>query len=79
MTIAYDELIDFIISHGTPRDVIEFEASDTTRRRVWESIQREKESGLSPEETSELETFMHLEHIMRIGKARAVICSERNR
>jgi DNA replicative helicase MCM subunit Mcm2 (Cdc46/Mcm family) len=71
MTVAYDELIDFIISRGSPRDVIDFEASEPTKRRVWELIQREKESRLTAEESSELETFMQLEHIMRLAKARA--------
>ena len=71
MTVAYDELIDFILSGRSPRDVIDFEASELTKRRVWELIQREKESRLTPEESSELETFMQLEHIMRLTKARA--------
>jgi hypothetical protein len=71
VSVACDELIDFIISRGSPRDVIEFEASEPTKRRVRELIQREKESGLTPEESSELETFMLLEHIMRLAKARA--------
>jgi DNA replicative helicase MCM subunit Mcm2 (Cdc46/Mcm family) len=71
MTVAYDELIDFILSGRSPRDVIDFEASELTKRRVWELIQRETESRLTPEESSELETFMQLEHIMRLTKARA--------
>jgi hypothetical protein len=71
MAVAYDEIIDFIISGRSPRDVIDFEASEPTKRRVWELIRREKESHLTPEESAELETFMQLEHIMRLAKARA--------
>jgi len=71
MSSAYDELIDFIISRGSPRDVIDFQASDATECRVRELIRRDKESHLTPEESSELETFMQLEHIMRLAKVRA--------
>ena len=71
MALVYEELIDFIISHGSPRDVIEFKPSEAARERVWDLIRREKDGGLTPEETSELNTFMQLEHITRLAKARA--------
>ena len=34
-------------------------------------IHREKTTGLSSEETAELEHYLQLEHIMRLAKARA--------
>ena len=34
-------------------------------------IHREKTDGLSPEETSELDHYMQIEHLMRLAKARA--------
>ena len=71
MSVAYDELVEFIISRGSLREVIDFEPSEPTKRRVRELIERAKESRLTPEEASELETFMQLEHIMRLAKARA--------
>jgi hypothetical protein len=71
MTTAYEELVDFIVSHGSPRELIDFQPSEATRNRVWDLIRREKEEGLTPEETAELNTFMQLEHIMRLAKARA--------
>ena len=42
-----------------------------TKARVADLIAREKESGLTPDETSELDHYMQLEHIMRLAKARA--------
>lgn len=68
---AYEELIDFIASGSTPKDVIAFRPSSTTKERVAELIQREKTTGLSLEETAELDNYMRLEHIMRMAKARA--------
>ncbi len=71
MTLAYEELIDFILTGHPPEDVIEFRPSETARQRVSDLIHREKTSGLSPEEVSELNTYMQLEHIMRLAKAKA--------
>jgi hypothetical protein len=71
MTRVYDELIDFIASGPTSSDVASFQPSDEARQRVWELIGREKVSGLSADESAELEKYLQIEHIMRLAKARA--------
>jgi hypothetical protein len=45
---------------------------------VADLIDREKNTGLSPEETSELDSFLKLEHLMRLAKTRArtLCCNE---
>ncbi len=48
-----------------------FEASQATKDRVAELLHREKTSGLSPEDTSELDHYLELEHLMRLAKSRA--------
>jgi hypothetical protein len=68
---AYDELVNFIAAGTTPRKVIAFRASEETRRRVDDLIRRGKTEGLSPDESSELEHFLQIEHLMRLAKARA--------
>lgn len=67
---AYDELVDFIAG-STPAKVVAFRPSEETRRRVEDLVRREKTEGLSPDETSELDHYLHLEHLMRLAKARA--------
>jgi hypothetical protein len=67
---AYEEIADFIASES-PRKVVAFRPSEATRARVADLVQREKTGGLSPAETSELEHYLQLEHIMRLAKARA--------
>jgi hypothetical protein len=69
---AYEEIIDFIAAGTTPRSVAEFQPSEETRKRVAELVAREKAEGLTPEETSELDHYLTLEHIMRLVKARAL-------
>ena len=68
---AYDEVIDFIAAGATPAEVAAFQASDATRRRVDDLIRREKTTGLSRDERSELDGALMLEHVMRLAKARA--------
>ena len=68
---AYEEIIDFIASGTNPENVIAFSPSEQTRKRVADLIAREKNEGLSAQETLELNDYLYLEHIMRLAKARA--------
>lgn len=71
MIRAYDEIVEFIAMGTTPDSVARFEPSEPTRQRVAELVHKEKTSGLSPDESSELDHFVKLEHLMRLAKARA--------
>ena len=70
-TPAYLEIIDFIAAGTTPAAVAHFRPSPEAQQRVAELMEREKESGLPPEEKAELDHFMELEHILRMARARA--------
>lgn len=71
MSPIYEEIIDFIAAGTTPRSLVDFQPSETTKSRVADLIQREKTEGLSVEETEELDHYLQLEHLMRLAKARA--------
>jgi len=71
MTKAYDEIVEFIAAGSTPASLLSFQASEESRQRVHELIQKEKSDGLLPEETTELNDCLQLEHLMRMAKARA--------
>lgn len=71
MIRAYDEIVEFIAAGTTPAGVVGFQPSEDTKNRVADLIHREKTTGLSPEESSELDHYLHTEHIMRLAKARA--------
>ena len=51
---AYTELVDFIADMA-PEKIIALRPSEETRRRVADLVTREKTSGLSRDETSELD------------------------
>ena len=69
MIPAYEEIVDFIAAGTTPT-VCPLEASPETKERAAGLIHREKTVGLSADETSELDSFLKLEHLMRLAKAR---------
>jgi hypothetical protein len=71
MIRAYDEIVDFIAAGTTPSTVAHYEASQATKDYVADLIHKEKTVGLTPDEATELDSFMHLEHVMRLAKARA--------
>ena len=70
MIRAYDEIVAFIAG-ADPASVASFQASEPTKERVADLIRREKNEGLSAEETEELNSYLQLEHIMRLAKAEA--------
>jgi hypothetical protein len=71
MTPAYHEIIDFIAAGTTPEDVANFHPSSQSQRRIADLLESEREQCLSPEERSELDHFIELEHILRLAKAKA--------
>jgi hypothetical protein len=68
---AYDELVDLIAAGPSPELVASFQPSETTRQRVAELVAREKTTGLSAAESSELDHYLQLEQLLRLAKARA--------
>ena len=68
---AYEEVIEFIAAGTSPQNVVAFRPSQGARERVADLIRREKTSALSPDEKSELDHYLQLEHLMRLAKARA--------
>ena len=77
MIRAYDEIVEFIAAGTTSAAVAGFEPSQQTKDQVAELIHKEKTVGLTAEESSELDHFLKLEHLMRLAKARArILCSQ---
>jgi hypothetical protein len=71
MNVAYDEFVDFLAAGTTPQGVIDYRPSEATQIKVAELIYRQKTSGLTADESVELNCYLQLEHILRLAKARA--------
>ena len=67
-----DEILDFLVGQIPAASLAEFQPSDEARRRVWSLIEKEKESGLLPEEKLELDDYLKLEHLVVMAKAKAL-------
>ena len=66
----YEEIVEFIAALG-PSEIVGFKPSEGACRRVWELIERQKDTPLSIEEKAELDHYLEVEHLMRLAKARA--------
>ena len=64
-------IIDSLAGGFTPDSLIAYQPSEEGKRRVEDLIRREKNEGPKPDETSELNHYMGLEHILNLAKARA--------
>ena len=71
MIRAYEEIVDFIAAGTTADEVARFQASSATKDEVERLLIKEKKSGLTPDEASDLDHYLQLEHVMRLAKARA--------
>jgi hypothetical protein len=68
---VYDEIVEFLAAGTTPDDLLTFQPSGSAKARVVDLMNREKAGELSAEEISELDTYLKLEHLMRLTKAKA--------
>ena len=68
---AEQEIVDFIASGTTPATILRFRPSAEASLRLEDLIEREKECALSADEKLELDHCLHLEHLMRMAKAKA--------
>jgi hypothetical protein len=66
----YSELVD-LVANSDPQGVVEFRLSPKTARRVEALINREKKNRITPSESEELNTYMHLSQIVMLAQARA--------
>lgn len=69
--LVYLELIDFIAAGPTTEDVANFRPSAEAQHRVSELLERQRESQLTEEEAAELDTFVRVEIILGLAKAKA--------
>jgi len=70
-TQAEMEVIRFLLHRPAPEDIIAFRPSSSVATRMYELIDQERSGMLSEAEQRELESYMYLEHFMRMMKAEA--------
>jgi hypothetical protein len=68
---GYSEVLDFLASGPTLEQIAEFKASPSLQDRVEELLDKNRENGLTEQEAAEMNTFLRINHIMILLKARA--------
>jgi hypothetical protein len=68
---AADEVVEFLANQIPLDRLLGFRTTETTRLRVWELVEKEKQQGLTPDEKSELDDYERLEHLLILARAKA--------
>lgn len=71
-TPAYEsasELIAFLASNPTPREVHGYRLSEEAQQRVSRLLEQNREGSLGEDEAQELDEYLKLEHVVRLLKA----------
>lgn len=66
-----DEVLSFLLSSPTPRQIVAFHASDAAQERLRYLLDANQEGVLSSEERAELEEASQINHFMIQLKAKA--------
>ncbi len=67
---AFEGLLDLLASNVAPEQVLGFRLPDDNQRRLDDLLAKNRTNTLTEEERSELKSFEHLEHVVRLLKAR---------
>ena len=67
---AFEGLLDLLASNADPEQVLGFRLQEDNQRRLDELLDKSRANTLTDKERSELESFEHLEHVVRLLKAR---------
>ena len=67
---AASELIAFLASNPSAREVHAYRLSDASAKRVAQLLEKNREGGLSQDEANELDEYLRLEHVVRMMKVK---------
>ncbi|WP_354634617.1 hypothetical protein [Planktothricoides raciborskii] len=68
---AYTEVIDFLISRPTPREIIAFKVSAEAQNRLREVLEKNRQGTLHETEVAELDLYEQCDRLMTLLKAKA--------
>jgi hypothetical protein len=68
---ALDDFAEFL-ARLAPRKLLEYKTSPEAQERLNSLLEKNKTSGLTEEEQSEIGYYMLIEHLVRLAKTRAV-------
>ncbi len=68
---AYAEVLDFLLTRPTPREIVAFKVSAAAQRRLRTLLNKNREEGLTEAESGELDVYEQLDQVMALLKVKA--------
>lgn len=68
---TYSEVLGFLASGPTLKQIAEFKVSQALQDRVEELLDKNREEGLTEQERTEMDTYLRVSHIMTMLKIHA--------
>jgi hypothetical protein len=69
---VYQEVINFLIKHPTPEEIIAFKVSPKAQAQLEFLLAKNRSATISSMELAELDVYEQLDHLMILLKARAL-------
>jgi hypothetical protein len=69
--IAYQEVLDFLMTRPTAADILQFKVSAVAQDRLRELLDRNRNQNLTHNEIAELNSYEQIDHLMRLLKIRS--------
>ena len=69
---VYDDLLDVLAENANAERLLAFRLSEPLQRRLDALLEKNREGTLTPDEVAELDAYEHLEHLVRLLKARVL-------
>lgn len=67
---AFEGLLELLANNADPEQVLGFRLPEDNQRRLDELLTKNRANTLTDKERSELESFEHVEHVVRLLKAK---------
>jgi hypothetical protein len=68
--LVYDDLIDLLAEVALPEKLLSYRLSQEKQQRLDDLLNKNRDGTLSAEESIELDVFEHVEHVVRLLKAK---------
>ena len=67
------DVLEFLAGLPSPGEILAFRPAPRLRDRVSEPLEKNRSSGLAPDEEEEWQRYQRLEHLVRLAKAKAAL------
>lgn len=71
ITTIFNEVVDFLAAGRSPQEIIDFEPSEDLKQRSHYLLEQNRKGTLTPEEHSEVEELLRMNHFVNMLKIRA--------